>query len=145
MDNCVSTQKTGSEVIKAKQLMTTNVITVTKETPITTVARLLLEHNITGVPVVEEDMTLVGMVTEKDVLKLLYAGQEAKAKTVEEFMTRPAIHFDEEESLRDIADCLINYDFRRVPITSGAKVVGVISRHDILNYVVQTQILEPVS
>lgn len=126
-------------MVKAKQLMTTNVITVTKDTPISEVVQLMVDHNITGIPVVEEDMTLVGMVTEKDILRLLYAGEEAKSKPVEEFMTRPAIHFDEEESVRDISDCLMNYDFRRVPITSGAKVVGVISRHDILKHMIESQ------
>jgi CBS domain-containing protein len=126
-------------MVKAKQLMTTDVVTVTKETPITEVVQLMVDHNITGIPVVEEDMTLVGMVTEKDILRLLYAGEGAKRKPVEEFMTRPAIHFDEEESLRDISDCLMSYDFRRVPITSGAKVVGVISRHDILKYMAEAR------
>ena len=145
MNNLVSSQKTEPQMIKAKQLMTANVITVTKETPITETARLMVEHNITGIPVVEEDMTLVGMITEKDVLRLLYADDEQKNGTVEKFMTRPAIHFDEEESLRDVSDCLMNYDFRRVPITSGAKVVGVISRHDILGHMVHGGVFESVS
>jgi CBS domain-containing protein len=131
-------------MIKVKEVMTTDVITVLKTTAVAEAVTLLVENNITGLPVVEEDMTLVGMLTEKDVLRLLCANEYDKNGTVEDFMTRPAIHFGQDEPLNDISDCLMTYDFRRVPITSGPKLVGIVSRHDILRYMLRTKALEPV-
>ncbi|GAF92351.1 unnamed protein product, partial [marine sediment metagenome] len=55
-----------------------------------------------------------------------------KKKTVEDFMTRPAVYFDEDESLEDICKCLLEVTFRRVPVTKEGKVVGIVSRPDVL-------------
>jgi len=129
-------------MVKAKEIMTTDVLSVTKETPITEAVRLLVENDVTGLPVVGKDMTLLGILTEKDVLRLLQADEFEKEATVEDFMTTPAIYFAEDESLSNIADCLMTYDFRRVPITSGTKLVGIISRCDILMYMLQAKTLE---
>ncbi|MHC4594634.1 MAG: CBS domain-containing protein [Planctomycetota bacterium] len=52
-------------------------------------------------------------------------------------MRQPAVHFDENEALPDICDCLMNYFIRRVPVTSKGKVVGNISRGDIIEYVLR--------
>jgi CBS domain-containing protein len=87
---------------------------------------------VSGIPVVEGDMTLVGIVTEKDLLGLLYGSQDIQAMTVEEFMTQPAVHFEADESINDICTCLLNVTFRRVPVTKDEKVVGIISRPDVI-------------
>jgi len=129
-------------MVKAKELMTTDVVSVTKERPITEAIRLMVENDVTGLPVVAEDMTLLGILTEKDVLRLLQADEFEKEATVEDFMTTPAIYFAEDESLSNISHCLITYDFRRVPITSGTRLVGIISRRDILKYMLQARIPE---
>lgn len=129
-------------MVKAKEVMTTKVITVTEKTPITEAIRLMAENDVTGLPVVREDMTLVGILTEKDVLRLLQADEFEREATVEDFMTTPAIYFAEDESLSNISNCLMTYDFRRVPITSGTKLVGIISRCDILKYMLEARILE---
>ncbi len=105
-------------MLKAKNIMTREVISVKKDTPIFEATELLVKNQITGIPVVEDDMTLVGMLTEKDVLRLLYSDEDEKNKTVNFFMTRPAVHYKENDSLRSICDfMMINY-FRRVPVTS---------------------------
>ncbi len=129
-------------MIKARELMTTDVVSVTKGTPITEAVRLMVENDVTGLPVVAEDMTLLGILTEKDVLRLLQADEFEKESTVEDFMTTPAIYFAEDESLSNISHCLMTYDFRRVPITSGTRLVGIISRCDIVMYMLQAKILE---
>jgi CBS domain-containing protein len=125
-------------MLKAKDIMTTDVISVRRQTPIYEVGELLTSNQITGMPVVEDDMTLVGIVTEKDLLRLFYADEEEKNKTVESFMTQPAAHYEEDDSLKTIIDfMLINY-FRRIPVTSKeGKVVGIISRPDVLAYILQ--------
>jgi len=98
---------------------------------------LLAKNSVTGIPVVEDDMTLVGILTEKDVLRLFYALKDAENKIVSDFMTQPAVHFNENESLLDICDCLMNNLFRRVPVTSKGKVIGIISRPDLIEYILR--------
>jgi len=122
---------------KAKDIMTKEVIGVKEEAPIYEAIEGLAKNEITGIPVIEDDMTLVGILTEKDVLRLFYADEQEKNKTVKDFMTRPAVYFDEDESLSDVCNCLINNDFRRVPVTSKGKVVGIISRLDVIKHILQ--------
>ncbi len=123
-------------MLKTKDIMTQNVISVKKETPIYEAMEIMRKNDITGMPVVEDDMTLVGIITEKDVLRLFYAEEDEKNQTVGFFMTRPAVSYRENESLRNICDfMMINY-FRRVPVISKkGKLVGIISRPDIIDYI----------
>ena len=60
-------------MFKAKNIMTKEVISVKKDTPIYEAVELLAKNEVTGIPVVKDDMTLVGILTEKDVLRLFYA------------------------------------------------------------------------
>ena len=131
-------------MLKAKDLMTKQVISVRKDTPVLEAIELLTKNDITGIPVVEDDMTLVGIVSEKDLLRLFYAHEDQKNETVNSFMTQPAVHFDENEALPDICDCLMNYFLRRVPVTSNGKVVGIISRADIIEYILRQWQANPV-
>lgn len=119
-------------------IMTTDVITVKKETPIYDAIEILLENDITGLPVVNEDMELVGIITEKDILKLL-SELENDLTVVEDFMTRNVVSFDQQEDLIAVCECLIENHFRRIPIVSQGKLTGIISRKDIIKY-----ILEPI-
>jgi len=119
-------------MLQAKDIMTKDVISVKRETPIYKAVELMVEKNITGIPVVEDDMGLVGILSEKDVLRLFYDKGKEAGKTVDDFMTQPAIFFNEDESLLDVCDCLNNNSFRRVPVTSKGKLVGIISRKDII-------------
>ena len=119
-------------MLRAKDIMTKDVISVKRETPIYKAVELMVEGDITGIPVVEDDMALVGILSEKDVLRLFYDKEKEAGKTVDDFMTQPAIFFNEDESLLDVCDCLINNPFGRVPVTSKGKLVGIISRKDII-------------
>jgi CBS domain-containing protein len=127
-------------MIKAKDIMTTSVICVGRHTPAHEAADLLIEHEITGMPVVEDDMTLVGIITEKDLLRLFHALEDENGRVVEDFMTAPAIFFQENECLEDICDFLVANDFRRVPVTSESKkgrLVGLVSRRDVLRSIIK--------
>ena len=119
-------------MLTAKDIMTKNVVSVQKDAPVCEAIELMLNNRVAGMPVVREDMTLMGIITEKDVLRLYDSLEDAEGKRVEDFMTTPAVHFGADETLADICYCLINNDFRRVPVTSGGKVVGVVSRPDVV-------------
>lgn len=124
-------------MLRAKDIMTENIVSVRKDTPIYEAVGLMVKHGISGMPVVEDDMTLVGILSEKDVIILLYSKEDDENKTVNDFMTQPVVHFDEGESLLDISDFLMKNIFRRVPITSKEKLVGIISIKDILEYILE--------
>ena len=124
-------------MLEAKDIMTRNVVCIKKNIPVVDAIRLMSKHNITGIPVVEDDMTLIGIISEQDVLRLFHTYNDEKDRTVNDFMTQPAIHFEENERLLDICYCLRDNSIRRVPVTSNGKVVGVISRSDILKCILQ--------
>jgi CBS domain-containing protein len=121
-------------IFRAKDVMSTDIITVGRKIDIYEAVSLIVENNITGLPVVNDDMTLAGIVSEKDVLKLLY-DKIGEYRKVEDFMTKDVRFFDQEDSLIKIVDCLINNRFRRVPILNKTKLVGIISRKDIISFI----------
>lgn len=123
-------------MFKAKTVMTTNVISVNRQTQIYEAIKTLVGNNITGLPVVNDDMTLAGVLSEKDVLNLLY-NTEDRPGSVEDFMTNDPVCFDVDDSLVDIAECFIKNNFRRVPIVAEGKLAGIISRKDIIAYILK--------
>ena len=123
-------------MFNARAIMKTNVISVDKDTEIYEAIRIMLENNITGLPVANDDQTLAGVITEKDVLRLLYDSGDLPG-TVKDFMTTDVTCFDQEDSLIDIVDSFITNHFRRVPILDEYKLVGIISRKDIIAYILQ--------
>lgn len=124
-------------MLKAKDIMTKQVVCIRKDTSIFEAIKLMAKNNITGVPVVEDDMTLAGMLSEQDVLRLFHTYEDEKDRTVHDFMTQPVIHFEENEFLLDVCYCLRDNSIRRVPVTSNGKLVGVISRSDILKCILR--------
>ena len=124
-------------MLRARDVMSTNVISVKKDDPIFEAVKLLVENNISGLPVVEDDMTLTGLLSEKDVVDLFYDGEQAEDKTVSDYMTYPAVCFEDNNALLNVCNFLGKNIFRRVPVTSNGKLVGIISIQDILNSVLQ--------
>ncbi len=124
-------------MLKARDIMTKHVFSVKADTPIYEALKLIATYGFSGLPVVEDDMTLIGIVSEKDVLSLFYDQETNDEITVSDFMTQPPLCFDEDESLLDVCDFLKKNFFRRVPITSGGKLVGIISIRDLLEYILQ--------
>ena len=124
-------------MLEAKDIMTKEIICIKKDIPIIEAIKLMSENNITGIPVVEDDMTLIGILSEQDVLRLFHTYEDEKDRTVNDFMTQPAINFEEDELLLDVCYCLRDNSIRRVPVTSNGKVTGIISRSDIIKCIIQ--------
>ncbi|MGB8225578.1 MAG: CBS domain-containing protein [Sedimentisphaerales bacterium] len=123
-------------MFETKNFMTTNVVFVKRHTPINTVLKIMMESDITGLPVVNDDMTLVGIISEKDLLRLSSCSEDDPAK-VEDFMTENVVSFEQEEDFVTICECLLQNNFRRVPITADGKLVGIVSRKDIIKYILK--------
>ena len=127
-------------MFQIENIMTKDVVTVKKETAIRETINIMVENNITGLPVVDDQMQLVGVISEKDIMMLLYDVGSRTGK-VKDFMTRNVVSFDQEDSLADVCDCLLKNHFRRVPIVAGPnkKLVGIISRKNIVQSIFQYQ------
>lgn len=128
----------------AKTLMKTKLITVNQNSSIYEAVRLLVKKNITGLPVVDDAGMLVGIVSEKDMLRLL-DNIEDKSGSVRDFMTQDVVCFNEDDSLIDIVESFIANHFRRVPIVRSNKLIGIISRRDIVEYILKLRHKVPVS
>ncbi len=124
-------------MFKAKDIMTNNVATAARDTDIYQAVKTMVDNNITGLPVLNEDGSLAGVITEKDALKLLYDVENDNQGNVEDYMSKGIVSFNENDSLIDITDCLIKNNFRRVPIMSKGKLAGIISRKDIIAYILK--------
>ncbi len=123
-------------IFTARDVMTQGLLTVYRKTPIYTVADVMIRNNVTGLPVVSEDMTLAGIISEKDFLKISL-DLKYHNTTAEEFMTSSVVSFGPDDSLVDICDCLIQNPFRRVTILENNRVCGIISRRDIIRLILQ--------
>ena len=128
-------------MLQAKTIMKRDVITLRPQDTLDTAIECLVEKNITGIPVVNEDYTLAGIITEKDILKYLLEQSPIRPvtdsnlceHTVYHAMTGNVVSFEEDTPLEKIFECLALHEFRRVPIVdTHGKLVGIISRKDII-------------
>lgn len=138
--------------MNARDVMTRDVVTVTPETSVTDIARLLIDRHISGVPVVENDR-VVGIVSEGDLIRRSEIGTERRAgswwlrffrdETPVEFvkahgrkardvMTQKVITVSEETPLAEIADLFESNHIKRVPVVSGGRLVGIVSRANLV-------------
>ncbi|MHC4323541.1 MAG: CBS domain-containing protein [Planctomycetota bacterium] len=116
---------------KAADIMTTNVITAKKDMVLTDVIALLLRWHISAMPVVDDEDRIVGIVSEIDLVNLTFDGNAADT-TVEEVMVTDIVSFSPDTQLADLVQSFSKKHLRRVPIIDKGKVVGIVSRRDIL-------------
>ncbi len=116
---------------KAADIMTTNVITAKKDMVLTDVIALLLRWHISAMPVVDDEDRMVGIVSEIDLVNLTFDGN-AGDTIVEEVMVTDIVSFSPDTQLADLVQSFSKKHLRRVPIIDKGKVVGIVSRRDIL-------------
>lgn len=110
------------------------VVTVPPDMAIIDCVQMLLDKKVTGAPVVDASGTLVGIVTEKDCLKILAMGQNAQRPTgvVSDFMTTTLVTIPANMNIYFAAGLFLGHNFRRLPVTDNGNLVGAITRFDIL-------------
>ncbi len=116
------------------KIMKTNLVTVKADAPIYDAVRMMVENKITGLPVVDDEMNLVGLISEKDVLSLLAEDSDGK---VADFMTSQVRSFDVNDDFIAVCEVLVNNHFRRVPILENGKLAGIVSRRDIIKFIIE--------
>ena len=145
----------------AKDVMTTAILTVTPDTDVGEIARTLLDAHISAVPVIADDGKLIGIVSEGDLmhraeaetrrrpswwLRLLATPEEPLQQYLREVgrrardvMTRDVITVEPDTSLTEIAAVLEKYHIKRVPVIENGKLVGIVSRANLLRGVATWQ------
>lgn len=149
--------------MQAKDLMTTDVVSVSMETTLAEVAKIMVEKKISGLPVVNEDGKVVGVLSESDMMdkefspkapsfwELFvigirderavedYRARIAKhmAKTAGEIMTKSPVVVDELESVAVVAQIMMANQVKRVLVTRMGEMVGIISRFDFVRLMVE--------
>lgn len=145
--------------MKVQDIMTRDVITVGPETPVHDAARLMVDHGVSGLPVVDEHGRVVGVVSEGDLIvrqkpreempwwRSFFADPEALARQyqkaagtiVAEVMTRPVISAPSSLPIESAALILDRYRIRRVPIVDDGRLVGIVSRGDLVKAIAMVE------
>lgn len=110
-----------------KDLMTRKVITFTADTPVEHIAALLTKNHITGAPVVDEDGHVIGIISEVDIFT-------KKGATAADIMSPQVIAITEDTGIDEAARLLASERIRRLPVLAGGRMVGLISRADVLDF-----------
>jgi CBS domain-containing protein len=153
----------GRKLLKAADIMTREVIAVRPDTPAHSIAMLLFKRGISAVPVVDESGTLVGMVSEGDLmprdeserearrdwwLRMLAEGEElspefvshveSQDRTARQIMSAPVITVPDTADLVEVAEVLSMQRIKRAPVLREGRMVGIVSRADLVRAVAQS-------
>jgi len=143
--------------MRADEIMTTHVVTISPDTPVGRIARLLLENHVSAVPVVDSAGATIGMVSEGDLLRrddngraarrawwleMLAEGEalnkeyeaqlRTKDQTAREIMSAPVVTATEATDVAELAHLFSSYRIKRVPVVRDGRLVGIVSRVDLL-------------
>ena len=143
--------------MRAHQIMTQSVITVTPETTIVDAANVMLQEHVSGLPVVDATGRLVGIVSEGDFIRRSEIGTQRKrgrwlrfilgssksasdfvhehGRKVSEVMTKSPLTITEDTALEEIVELMEKNHIKRLPVIRGDKIVGIVSRANLLQAV----------
>jgi len=110
----------------AKDIMTRDIITVSPRTKVKDLAMILIKNQISGAPVADKTGKILGIVSEADIVAK--RGKDANA-----IMSRKVVSVRQDTSLDEIAQLMMTHAIKRVPVTDGGKIIGIVSRADIVS------------
>ena len=141
--------------MQVKDVMTRNVISIRSDEPVLKAARLMLQNRISGLPVIDKDGELVGIVTEGDFLRRSEIGTQRRrpkwlefivgpgqladeyvhtsARRVEEIMTPDPRVVGEDDSLEAVVEAMESYRIKRLPVMQKGRMVGIVSRANLMH------------
>ena len=125
-------------MLTARDIMTERVVTTEPSCSVRSAIELLIQEQISGLPVVDGDGRLVGIVTEFALLATAYDDSIAE-ESVATHMTTDVLTVNADDPVRKIADLFIVHRVRRVPVMDGGRIVGLISRRDVLKAVYEAK------
>ncbi len=119
-------------MFKAKDIMTTHIVTVHVDDTIDHAITLMVRHRISGLPVLDREGRPVGIISEFDLLELICEGQTEQDK-VSHYMSSGLFGVAEHDSWVVVADAFRTKRLRRLPVLRDGKLVGIITRHDLMH------------
>ncbi len=118
--------------LTVRQLMETEAVTCTPQTDGMALARLMTERKIGSLPVVKPDRTLVGLVSEHDLLQATIEGRDLRKITAADIMTQKVLTVTEAMSLEELANVFQDRYVTHLPVVQDRKLVGMVARRDLL-------------
>jgi len=125
------------KMLTAKDIMTKRPVALQPNDSITDAIRVLLRRDISGVPVVSEEGALVGILSERDCLRVIAVGEynavdHETARAVGEFMSEAKYTVTPGAGIYSLADFFLTHHERRLPVIEHGRLVGLVSRRDVL-------------
>ncbi|HBG61092.1 MAG: hypothetical protein A2Y03_11520 [Omnitrophica WOR_2 bacterium GWF2_38_59] len=120
-----------------KDIMTTQVLTIQETASLKEVIQLLVEIDISGLVVVNAAEEVVGVITGKDVLVAFDYLQQIKAP-IKDYVSDGVISVSEESTVEEVSRILVQNNILRVPVLRDKKLVGIVSRRDVLRHIYKT-------
>src|SRR5687767_5517167 len=114
------------------QLMQDAITTCTPRTDVSTIASMMTRRNLGSLPVVEQDGTLVGIVTEYDLLQAMIEGRDLRNISAMGIMSTVPVTVTEDRTLVQVAELFQDRYITRVPVVRNKKLVGILARRDLL-------------
>jgi CBS domain-containing protein len=126
---------------KAVGIMTkNNFITATPKSKVSDIALTMIGGEVSGLPVVDKDKKLIGLVTEFDILRAVKQGKDINDLSAEDIMTKNPITVNEDTAVTDITNILETKNIIRVMVVDkSGKLVGIVSRRDILKGITEVE------
>lgn len=122
--------------MKVRDIMTSQVISAREATPLREVAQLLSRHHISGLPVCDDAGHIVGVISEYDLIA------NPDARSAGEAMTRDVIGVMEDTSVDEVRFLLVRRKIKRVPVLRGQRLVGIVSRADLVHELALTWVCQ---
>lgn len=126
-------------MFKASDVGKKMVITTRPDTPIYDAIRLMANRNLTALAVVDAELNLLGVLSEKNVLRLLYETVDRANQTVADYMSDQVSSLDVNASLIDLCDQLIESGSRMIPLTEDCKLAAVVNRSDLIQGILRVK------
>jgi CBS domain-containing protein len=120
-----------------REIMTKNVVTVRPETSLAQAVKVLTEHHIGGAPVVADNGALLGVISELALIDVVFE-PDVKQARVSKYMAEDVQVVSPDEPLARAAQLFALYSFRRLPVVENGKLVGIVSRRDLMNHALRT-------
>lgn len=120
------------KTLTVEQLMQDAVTRCTTRTDASTIAHLMTHRNYGSLPVVDEEGTLVGIVTEYDLLQAMLEGRDLRKILAAEIMSPHPVTVTEDQTLAQVAELFQDRYVTRVPVVQNNKLVGILARRDLL-------------
>jgi CBS domain-containing protein len=118
-------------MLTASAVMTKDLVTIRPDATIKEAIDLLISKQISGLPVVDDDQRMVGVITEFALLAMVY-DEKVQNHPVSQHMTREVITVEADDPINRIADLCIVHRVRRLPVMENGRMVGLIARRDVL-------------